>query len=87
MLLRPCRVNATPFLGGGQLHDRIGLDARRGEVRLKDILRRETLVFPETAAYHRQRGCLHAPQRIRAVPCGQRDGLRGVDANLIRELG
>ena len=70
-----------PFPGGGELHDRTGLDARRGEVRLKDILRRETLVFPETAAYHCQRGCLHAPQRIRAVSGGHRDGLRGVDTH------
>ena len=70
-----------PFLGGGQLHDRIGFATRRGEVRLKDVLRRETLVLPEAAAHHRQRGRLHAPQRIRAASCGQRDGLRGVDAH------
>ena len=42
---------------------------------------RETLVFPETLADHRQRGCLHTPYGIRAPSGGDGQCLRAVDAH------
>ena len=41
----------------------------------------ETPVLPKTLADHRQRGCLHPSDGIRAAPGGYRQCLRAVDAH------